>query len=138
MGPPGERFNSTPGTYLNNTLGFAYFSDCFRVFQGETFLTPADGQRYPKPCRQKANLWMCYKARKPGGVKEAKNTLVLFKAQLREPFLEVFDFLLSFFHHFRQSPALKWAKPALKRPNRHLKNMAKASFSAYLLGKFLL
>ena len=24
IGPPGGRFNSTPGTYLNSTLGFAY------------------------------------------------------------------------------------------------------------------
>ena len=53
--------------------------------------------------------------------------LVLFKAQLREPFLEI----LIFFLHFsifsakpalkHPKPALNQAKPALERPNRHSK-----------------
>ena len=59
--------------------------------------------------------------------------LVLFKAQLGEPFLEILIFFLHLFHLFRQKPALKspkpalkWAKPALKRPNRHLEKKKKS------------
>ena len=52
----------------------------------------------------------------------------LFKAQLGELFLEMlmlFSPFVSFFGQNRHlsppKPALKWAKQALKRPNRHLK-----------------
>ena len=58
--------------------------------------------------------------------------LVLFKAQLGEPFLEILIFFIIFaFSSFSSfpakpalkapKPALKRAKPALKRPNRHSK-----------------
>ena len=60
--------------------------------------------------------------------------LVLFMAQLGEPFLEILIFS-SFSSSFFQAkpalksskPALKWTKPALKRPNRHLKNIKKSA-----------
>ena len=44
-------------------------------------------------------------------------TLVLFKAQLGETFLEIFD-LFVFHFLFRENPSLKTPKPALKHPNR--------------------
>ena len=56
------------------------------------------------------------------------HVLVLFKAQLRDPFLEISIFRLHYCQFYlakpalkSPKPALKWTKPALKRPNRHLK-----------------
>ena len=59
---------------------------------------------------------------------DEKYYLVVFKAQLGEPFLEIWIFFASFFLFFPAKPALKWAKPALKKKketdqkdkNRHL------------------
>ena len=50
----------------------------------------------------------------------------LFKAQLGEPFLE--NWILSFSFNissFSAKPALQWPKPAVERPNRHLKIIQK-------------
>ena len=53
-----------------------------------------------------------------GSEKSAYTVLVLFKAQLGEPFLGI----LFFFHEFVfAKAALKRAKPALKQPNRDTK-----------------
>ena len=59
-----------------------------------------------------------------------ENVFVLFKAQLRELFLEILICVSSFCSSFFSAkpalkspnpPALKWAKPALKGPRRHFK-----------------
>ena len=47
--------------------------------------------------------------------------LALFKAHLREPFLEMLIFLFALTSRLLEKPALKTPKPALKHPNLHLK-----------------
>ena len=60
------------------------------------------------------------KASSPKVHRFPRHTLVLFKAQLGEPFLEMLIFLLSGKTDTEvPKTALNWAKPALKRPNWH-------------------